>query len=109
MISQTFTITVNVETPTEPEITVLFGSDGLHIAVSGGPGNLRDWVGYAPVGSPRQVYSDWLYLSGTFEPADPPLTSAEVVMEMPPPGDYEARFYSDDSFNIIVSVVFTVT
>jgi len=72
------------------------------VTVAGGPGNLTDWVGLASSGSPDTSFlSGWQYLNGA--------TSATLHFTAPATGgNYEARFYVNNSFTVIARTTFVV-
>ena len=47
--------------------------------LSGGPGNLTDWVGLYRIGAPDTEPTDWQYLSGTRTPPAAGLRSATLT------------------------------
>jgi len=68
---------------------------------SGLPGNTYDWVAVAPVGSPDNGFSVWVYTAGA--------KSGSHVFSGLADGQYEARAYSNDSYTrVATSSAFTV-
>lgn len=70
------------------------------VHVTGGPGNVADWVALAERSQPDALYVAWMYLNGgTTPPAQGP-TDAQLTFNMPPsPGTYEVRLFANDSFS----------
>lgn len=87
------------------------------VSVSGGPGNLTDWVGLYRPGDLDVNPIDWQYLSGTRTPPAAGLRSATLTFTLPATaGVYEFRFFQNDSYSrlatsgsVTVGVVPTVT
>lgn len=114
----TLTITVTSDPPASPSLLVNGASSGisvapsssLTIALSNGPGNLRDWITIAPAGSSPNTYGAWCYLSGTTSPPSTALTSATVHLSAPSAaGNYEVRFLENDQYVVTTSVPFSVS
>jgi hypothetical protein len=82
----------------------------LAIAVSNGPGNRSDWVGYAPAGAPDTGVTAWTYLSGSqAQLPDIGLTAASIMLLGPTAdGSYEARFYANDGWAVLARTLFSV-
>lgn len=74
--------------------------ENVTVQFSNAPGNLYDWVGVAPVGSPVGGYVYWDYLQGE--------TSGTRTFPSLPAGDYEARVYYNNGVTLIGSSTFTV-
>ncbi|MBZ5556722.1 MAG: IPT/TIG domain-containing protein [Acidobacteriia bacterium] len=84
--------------PPPSGVTVVAGSIAS-VAVSGGPGNVYDWVGLYAAGSPDGAYLDWRYLSNTTAPPSAPLTAATLTFLMPvTAGVYEFRLFADNGY-----------
>jgi len=74
------------------------------VAVSGGPGNVRDWIGIFVPGAPNNVYVVWQYLTGGQTRKLHGITTGVVSFTAPStPGTYEVRFLSasDAGFAVI--------
>ena len=64
----------------------------IAVTWNGLPGNTRDWVGYAPMGSPDTTVTHWLYAQAM---PDGTLT----LPGAPAPGTYVARTFVNDSYS----------
>lgn len=67
------------------------------VAVAGGPGGARDWVGIFEIGTDNDRYLDWRYLANNSKITRPTVgvTSGTVSLSVPSVnGDYEVRFLS---------------
>jgi hypothetical protein len=99
--TQSVTLTVNGAVP-PTNVTAAGGSTlTTQVAVSGAT-FAGDWVGLYRVGGPiGQVY-EWKYLNGTQTRPGTGTANATVSFSMPmPAGNYEIRFYSNDSSTLI--------
>ncbi len=65
------------------------------------PGNARDWLAVAPVGSPLSTYGSWQYVSGA---------SGETSFERLSPGEYVIRAFENDGLDLLgESAPFSIT
>src|SRR5688572_113172 len=72
------------------------------VTVSGGPGNVSDWVGVYAVGATNYDYQDWRYLNGEYTPPSQGQSSANLSLMIPQSeGQYEVRFLLDDGYDTI--------
>src|SRR5258705_2810148 len=104
--------TVTMNTPTA-------SPDGaIGFTVANGPANATDWVGLYAVGAPDMpAPSTWIYLNGMKTPPGTGLTGATLQFTAPaPPGTYEVRFFSSNSYvklatsgNVVVQTQPTLT
>lgn len=79
-------------------VSVVSGSN-LSVAVTGGPGNLTDWVALAPVGSATGTYVAWQYLNGLLTPPTEGLPAATVNFAAPATaGPYELRLFTNNTY-----------
>lgn len=62
------------------------------VSVTGGPGNIRDFVALYSLGSVN--YFDWFYTDGTKTKAAKGRTNGTVTFMAPRAGQYEAKFWS---------------
>lgn len=74
--------------------------------------NVNDWIAIAEIGSNAFDYdpSTWIYTSsGTQTPGGTALFDGMLTMVAPStPGEYELRWYMDDTFDVIANSTFTV-
>jgi hypothetical protein len=86
----------------------------LSVAVTGGPGNPNDWVGWALASAPQNsggnVGGPWVYASGT-QTAPTTGESAFTVSLAGPTtaGSYIMRFFANNSFTLLASCPFTAS
>ena len=74
----------------------------MTVAVTGGT-TRADWIGLSAAGSPDNSYISWEYLSGTH--SFPPASLGSASLSYPAPstaGNYEVRFYSNDSYTVVL-------
>ena len=80
----------------------------MSVGVTSGPGNPRDWVGLYRVGGAASLVR-WWYLNGQTTPPSFGLSSTTFTVTAPTvEGDYEIRFYSDDTFVAAKAFAFEV-
>jgi len=75
-----------------PTLIVPFSSvkpgDKIRLIFRKTPGNLQDWIAFAPVDAPEQLYGEWYYLEGKIE--------GELFFTAPEnEGEYEFRLFAD--------------
>jgi uncharacterized protein YegP (UPF0339 family) len=91
-------ISVNGTLPPTP-VSVQPGST-VSVQITGGPGNLTDWVALTTNGAPDSSYLAWMYLNGTTTPPAEGLTSATLTFTLPnSPGTYEFRLFVNNGFS----------
>ncbi len=98
----TGTITTD-DAPAGPSVTLsspaVLPGGTVTFTVSGGPGNLRDWVAFTQVTAADGAHIDWKYLNGLRTPPATGLTGATLTFTAPmTPGQYHIRFSSSDSY-----------
>src|SRR5690349_6989967 len=74
-------VSANGTVPPNP-VSVARGA-AVSAAITNGPGNARDWVGFYPVGGNAFSYVDWFYLNGSKTPPATGVTSATVNFTAP--------------------------
>jgi glucose/arabinose dehydrogenase len=90
-------------------VTVAAGST-INVGVTNGPGNMSDWVMMVPAGSPAQTWGTYMYLSGSKTRPAAGLTTATVPFTAVGGGQFEFRFYQNDTFTLLAtSAVVTVS
>jgi hypothetical protein len=74
-----------------------------------GPGNAKDWVGIYRVGGEDASPLDWFYVDGT-QDGKTGVKSGSLLFAggFASPGDYEIRFFKDDSFERLDVGQFTI-
>lgn len=74
-----------------------------------GPGNAKDWVGVYKTGGEDGSPLDWLYVDGT-QDGKTGVKSGLLLFAggFPTPGEYEIRFFKDDSFERLDVGRFTI-
>lgn len=65
------------------------------------PGNSKDWVGLYESGASQEDYLSWFYTNGA--------NNGSLVFSGMSPGQYEARLFFDNSYDLEYSVSFTVS
>ncbi len=83
----------------------------VEINFSGAPGSGSDWIGIAPKGSPLQQTSMWIYTNGSQSSSAKSQEEGSVSFytDYLEPGDYEARLFFTDSYDLQATVDFTVS
>jgi hypothetical protein len=101
IISNTVTqLTVNGVSP--PSTVSVSGGSVVTVVVSGGPGQVGDWLGLYRVGATASQWLDWKYLNGTRIVPTTGLTAATVTFALPAgSGSYEIRFFENDSVTLL--------
>ena len=118
--SGSLTLTVTTPTSSGPALTVngstsaitVAGGSTITVGVSGGPGNVSDWVMMVAAGAPAQTWGpQYMYLSGTRTRPATGMTSATLSFTAPTAGgQFEFRFYANDGWTLLAtSPVVTVT
>ncbi|MBA7669000.1 hypothetical protein ES703_77124 [subsurface metagenome] len=75
----------------------------------GAAGNAKDWIALFPKGGGNDTYLAWCYTDNTYN-GTPGIVNDTVTFWGPPtPGDYEARLFFNDSWNVEATTEFTVT
>ena len=69
----------------------------------GGPGQVSDWLGLAPVGAPAGTYLAWKYLSDTQTRPVAGLSTATVTFIAPATGSYEVRLFRNDTLELLAT------
>lgn len=81
-----------VATPSPKHSVTITTVTPIPVAVTGGPGNVRDFVALYALGSAN--YYDWFYTNGTKTKAAKGSSAGTVTFMAPRPGQYEAKFWS---------------
>ncbi len=69
------------------------------VAVSDGPANTTDWIGFYPVGASDTAYLVWYYLNGATSAPPTGLASAALNVVVPvSPGTYEVRLFAANGY-----------
>ena len=70
----------------------------ITVQVSNATGSTTDWVGIFPVGAAGTAFESWQYMNGSHSAPDSPIINATLNFTAPAtPGNYEFRFYRNDS------------
>lgn len=80
--------------------TTYTAGDAMTVTYAGMPGNQHDWVAISPAGSPDSTVGEWHFINGN--------VSGTQAFSGVAAGDYEARAYLDDSYNVLARFAFTV-
>jgi hypothetical protein len=90
--------------------TSVLPGDSIGFTVSGGPANLKDWVGLFPRSAPDTGYTDWIFLNGQRTAPSSGMSGATLQFTAPTtPGTYNLRFFADNGFTrLAISETFTV-
>jgi len=82
----------------------------IQFTVSGGPGNVRDWVSLLPASAPDNGHLVWRYLNGASTPPAVGVTTATLQFTAPTTaGSYNIRFFANDAYvKLATSATITV-
>lgn len=90
--SAPFTVAAAGQQSVTTDLATYAVGQSITISWTGLPGNTRDWVGYAPAGSPDTTVTRWRYTGSTS-------TSGTMTLEGAlAPGTYVARTFVNDSY-----------
>jgi subtilisin family serine protease len=98
-------LTLNVRTPptialngTTGNITVAPGAP-IAVALSGGPGFPRDWLGVHPAAAADGIFLDWFFFNGQKVVPIAGLGNTAFAISAPTQlGTYQLRFFADNSY-----------
>ena len=90
--SAAFTVTVATQTTVTTDLATYAVGQPITISWTGLPGNSKDWVGYAPAGSPDTTVTRWLYVGPNAQTGSLTLEGALAA------GTYVARAFVNDSY-----------
>jgi hypothetical protein len=90
--SPSFTVTTDAQAAVTTDAATYAVEQTITISWTGLPGNTKDWVGYAPAGSPDTTVTRWLYTNSTAGSGSLALEGALA------PGTYVARSFVNDSY-----------
>jgi poly(3-hydroxybutyrate) depolymerase len=95
-------VTVNGVSP--PATVTVAGGAIVTVAVTGGPGEVGDWLGLYRVGATASQWLDWKYLNGTRTRPSTGLGAATVTFTLPVGGgNYEIRFFANDTATLLAT------
>ncbi|MBA7639275.1 hypothetical protein ES703_46933 [subsurface metagenome] len=82
----------------------------IEVDFSGAPGNKKDWIGLFPEGGDNYAELDWYYTDET-KNGTAGITNGTVTFSggLSSSGDYEARLFFNDSYNVEATDQFSVT
>jgi hypothetical protein len=87
-----------------PAPTTATAGGTITVAVSGGPGNPTDWVGFYLVGGADGAHLDWRYLNGaTVAPATGLAVATLSFLAPVTPGDYEFRLLLNNGYGRVAT------
>lgn len=100
MVVSASTSSLSVNGVSAPNIATAVAGSQAAIGVAGGPSNVGDWVGLYRAGEPDSALLDWRYLNDTAQLPGSAVTTATLHFGVPtPPGTYEFRFFTDNSYD----------
>jgi hypothetical protein len=76
-------------------------NEGIQVNFSNFPANSKNWIGLYRVGSSNEKYISYRYTPAT--------TNGSVTLQGLPAGDYEARYFYNDTMQLQGSVRFRVS
>lgn len=87
-----FTVTMPVPSKVATDLSTYVVEQSIVVSWAGLPGNTKDWIGYAPEGSPATTVTRWLYTGGA-------KSGSRLIEGALAPGTYVARAFVNDSYN----------
>ncbi|MCB1755866.1 MAG: hypothetical protein KDJ38_10110, partial [Gammaproteobacteria bacterium] len=105
-----FEISADVAASVTTSKAVYAPGDEVLVNFDGAIGSGRDWVGIAPVGAPNEQVLMWLYTNGSQQPSDAGPVAGQLgfLSEYIGIGDFEARLFFDESYDLQASVRFSI-
>ena len=107
-ITYDLNVTANFASGTvTPSKTTFDVEEDVVVNFANGPGNATDWIGIYNLGAPDFSFIDRLYVNGT-QSATTGITDGSVTFSGYPEGNYEVRFFENNSYSLIAENTFVV-